>query len=258
MASYVQLLPENAYNSIDNHHMSWVRRENDRIENELYDSLSYQYQGTRFRLRCLDSLLDDTASPIAEEVRIRDKIAICNDRLERISREIEHLISQDAASDDIETEWSRRLTVIGIQSSKTGLVQIVGHEITKAKLQKELPQNARLISYNGHCFDMPCIKEQLGITSSYDDRTFDVISQVLSLKGVGAISDLSLHKIENDWHNSYIQLNRLLGELEGKKETLRKVNPMGVILNKVSKNPYFNLLLVLIIIFGVYFIVQIS
>ena len=97
------------------------------------------------------------------------------------------------------------------------------------------------------------LKDLLGIASSYDDKTFDVISQVLSLKSVSAISDLSLHKIEKDWHNSYIQLNKLLGELEGKQESLRRVSRIGRFTNRLAQSPYFNLMLALIIIFAVYF-----
>ena len=98
------------------------------------------------------------------------------------------------------------------------------------------------------------LKEQLGITPSYEDKTFDVISQVLSLKTVAAISDISLHKLENDWHNSYILLNKLLGELEGRQEALRRISRIRLIAGKLSANPLFNLILVIIIISGIYFL----
>lgn len=50
------------------------------------------------------------------------------------------------------------------------------------------------------------------------DRTYDVISQILSLKGISTLSEVTLKKIENDWHDSYISLNRLLGHLEAQKD----------------------------------------
>ena len=96
------------------------------------------------------------------------------------------------------------------------------------------------------------LKDFLGLENSYDDKTFDVISQVLSLKSVAVISDLSLNKIENDWHNSYILLNKIFGELEGKKDSLRKVNWMGLEIKKMTMNPVFNLLMIVVIIVGVY------
>lgn len=92
------------------------------------------------------------------------------------------------------------------------------------------------------------LKEHLGIASSYEDKTFDVISQLLSLKGVAAISDLSLHKLEKDWHDSYILLNRLLGELESRQESLRKITRTSFIIKKLSVNPLTWILLGIIII----------
>lgn len=52
------------------------------------------------------------------------------------------------------------------------------------------------------------------------ERTYDVIGQILSLKNISALSEQVLKKIENDWHESYISLNRLLGHLEVQKDTL--------------------------------------
>lgn len=96
------------------------------------------------------------------------------------------------------------------------------------------------------------LKDYLDVGSSYDDRTFDVISQLLSLKSVAAISDLSLHKIENDWHSSYIVLNKLLGELEGRQEALKRVSRIGLILRELAGSPLINLILLIIVILAIY------
>ena len=64
---------------------------------------------------------------------------------------------------DIETDWSRSITVIGFASSLTGVVQLTGTEITRTRLLKILPSQGRLFTFNGHCFDLPCIRSQLGI-----------------------------------------------------------------------------------------------
>lgn len=96
------------------------------------------------------------------------------------------------------------------------------------------------------------LKDYLGIASSYEDKTFDVISQLLSLKSVAAISDLSLRKIENDWHNSYILLNKLLGELEGKQDSLRKISRLGLIIKRLSDSSLIRLIVVIILIFAIY------
>lgn len=98
------------------------------------------------------------------------------------------------------------------------------------------------------------LKEYLEIGSSYDDKTFDVISQLLSLKGVAVISDLSLRKIENDWHGSYIILNKFLGELEAKEESLRGVSKAKLILRDLAGSPLINLALLIIVILAIYMV----
>lgn len=64
---------------------------------------------------------------------------------------------------DIETDWNRPITVIGFTSDSTGVVQLVGSDICRKRLLNVLPSNARLFTFNGHCFDLPCIRTQLGI-----------------------------------------------------------------------------------------------
>jgi hypothetical protein len=100
------------------------------------------------------------------------------------------------------------------------------------------------------------LRDQLEIGASYEDKTFDVVSQLLSLKSVAAISDLSLNKIENDWHNSYILLNKILGELEGQQEALRKVSRIGLFVKNLASNPILNLVIVIIIVLAIYFLVN--
>ena len=74
----------------------------------------------------------------------------------------------------------------------------------------------------------------LGMGQSLEqDRTFDVVSQVLSLQGVSALSDVQIQEIENGWHQSYIALNKILGSLENRKESLAKINPLSLILPKI-------------------------
>jgi uncharacterized protein YprB with RNaseH-like and TPR domain len=64
---------------------------------------------------------------------------------------------------DIETDWQRRLTVLGFHSLATGMVQLVGPEITLLNLERALPREGQLFTYNGHCFDLVCIRQQLGV-----------------------------------------------------------------------------------------------
>lgn len=64
---------------------------------------------------------------------------------------------------DIETTWEGTPTVVGFRSQETGLVQLVGAEITKSRLQRELPKSGRLYTFNGHSFDLPRLKTVVGI-----------------------------------------------------------------------------------------------
>lgn len=64
------------------------------------------------------------------------------------------------------------------------------------------------------------LADSMSIDRTTIERTYDVIGQILSLKNISALSEQVLKKIENDWHESYISLNRLLGHLEAQKDTL--------------------------------------
>jgi len=64
---------------------------------------------------------------------------------------------------DVETDWTRQLTVVGFHAPSTGLVQLVGPEITAERLHAALPPAGTLYTYNGHCFDLSCLRKQLGV-----------------------------------------------------------------------------------------------
>lgn len=64
---------------------------------------------------------------------------------------------------DIETDWRGRVAVVGFYSRATGLVQLVGRDVTAAALLRALPACRRLFTFNGHSFDLPLIRRQLGL-----------------------------------------------------------------------------------------------
>ena len=43
---------------------------------------------------------------------------------------------------DIETTWDGELTVVGFRSSATGVVQLVGRDITAARLRAQLQEES--------------------------------------------------------------------------------------------------------------------
>src|SRR5262245_16498813 len=75
---------------------------------------------------------------------------------------------------DVETDWGRRLTVVGFHSAATGLVQLVGPEITAARLAGALPGAGTLFTYNGHSFDLACLRKQLGLDLRGRFRSVDL------------------------------------------------------------------------------------
>ncbi|MEI6565876.1 MAG: ribonuclease H-like domain-containing protein [Verrucomicrobiota bacterium] len=64
---------------------------------------------------------------------------------------------------DIETDWSRNITVVGFRSEQTGLVQLVGSDASRARLLSALPRSGRLFTYNGHSFDLTVIRKCLDV-----------------------------------------------------------------------------------------------
>jgi len=64
---------------------------------------------------------------------------------------------------DVETDWSRRLTIVGIWSPGSGLVQLVAPNITPERVSSALPATGTLFTFNGHSFDLPLLGRQLGL-----------------------------------------------------------------------------------------------
>jgi len=100
------------------------------------------------------------------------------------------------------------------------------------------------------------LMDSLGIKASAEDRTFDVISQVMSLKGMCSLSPMQFDKVDNDWHASYITLNKILGSLENRQNELAKINPAVQACKKFFTNPIFTLILIVIVIGFIYYVIK--
>ncbi len=77
------------------------------------------------------------------------------------------------------------------------------------------------------------LMEELDIKPTAEDRTMDVIAAILSLESVSTISDMQLKKLEGDWHNSFLLLNRVVGKLEAGSAEGEKTGVMTLIRNKL-------------------------
>lgn len=100
------------------------------------------------------------------------------------------------------------------------------------------------------------LAESLSIDRGTIDHTYDVINQILSLKSISTLSEQSLKKIDNDWHQAYISLNRLVGHLEAEKEkVVQEAGPVPNVFSGVLKGVAYlggALLIALIILFLAY------
>ncbi len=74
---------------------------------------------------------------------------------------------------DVETDWGRRLTVVGVWST-AGLVQLVGRAITPEAVRAALPSAGTLYTYNGHSFDLVCLRKQLGVDLRVSHSSVDL------------------------------------------------------------------------------------
>jgi uncharacterized protein YprB with RNaseH-like and TPR domain len=74
---------------------------------------------------------------------------------------------------------------VGIRSTSDGLVQLVGEQITADAIRAVVPCNAVLYTYNGHCFDLPVIRNQLDLDllNRCDSRDLRWICQRHGLRG---------------------------------------------------------------------------
>lgn len=64
---------------------------------------------------------------------------------------------------DIETSFSRKITVIGIHRPGLGTTQLVRPETRPDRLLEALDGASRLVTFNGTCFDLPVIRGELGV-----------------------------------------------------------------------------------------------
>jgi uncharacterized protein YprB with RNaseH-like and TPR domain len=69
----------------------------------------------------------------------------------------------DRAYLDIETAFDGRITVVGIHRPDRGTIQLVGRDATPAAIMAFLDGSSCLLTYNGHRFDLPRIKDELSL-----------------------------------------------------------------------------------------------
>ena len=76
---------------------------------------------------------------------------------------------------DIETSFSGEITVIGIYYSDGRLIQLTGDEVNYDTLLASLNRAETIITYNGSRFDLPVIRNRLGIDLTQYYNCYDLM-----------------------------------------------------------------------------------
>ena len=76
---------------------------------------------------------------------------------------------------DIETSFSGEITVIGIYYSDGRLIQLTGDEVNYDTLLDSLNRAEAIITYNGSRFDLPVIRNRLGIDLTQYYNCYDLM-----------------------------------------------------------------------------------
>lgn len=84
---------------------------------------------------------------------------------------------------DIETSFTGEITVIGMYCAAKGIVQLVGDEACSYNLLNFVEGSTAICTYNGSRFDLPVIRDNLGVdllsTCESHDLMFDCWSHNL-------------------------------------------------------------------------------
>lgn len=76
---------------------------------------------------------------------------------------------------DIETSFSGKITVLGMYRPSKGVLQLVADEVSPESLLDFLDGSHTICTYNGSRFDLPVIRNNLGIDLTEDFRSHDLM-----------------------------------------------------------------------------------
>ncbi len=76
---------------------------------------------------------------------------------------------------DIETAFEGGITIIGIYAMDRGVIQLVGSDVTDVALVRALDGVETLCTYNGDRFDLPVIRQRLGVDLTQLCRSHDLM-----------------------------------------------------------------------------------
>ena len=92
----------------------------------------------------------------------------------------------------------------------------------------------------------------LGSETERDDRALRLLNSVTSLSSFKDLPEGMSKKIANEWHNTYLARQALLGRLRGRQVQLRGVSTVRMAFQRVFANPLVILLVMAAAAYGVY------
>jgi uncharacterized protein YprB with RNaseH-like and TPR domain len=88
---------------------------------------------------------------------------------------------------DIETTYQGELTVVGLHHASFGTIQLVAPDLTREALEAVLPFALCVYTYNGDRFDLPIIKQQLGVDLKARYRSVDLMKTCHKVRLYGGL-----------------------------------------------------------------------
>jgi hypothetical protein len=85
-----------------------------------------------------------------------------------------------------------------------------------------------------------------------DDKALKLLNTVPSLQSFKELPEGMAKKVANDWHNTYIGLQALLGRLRGRQAQLAQISSLSIGFKRVFGNPIMILLVAVAAGYGVY------
>ena len=95
------------------------------------------------------------------------------------------------------------------------------------------------------------IQENLEGGFPMEGKILDILSQSPGLKQI-LTQPMHAKKLQNDWHTTYIGLNKVLGSLEAKKSELARVSRFAFSLHNFVRHPLTTLIFLIAIIMFFY------
>jgi len=92
----------------------------------------------------------------------------------------------------------------------------------------------------------------LGSEVERDDRALRLLNSVPSLSSFKDLAEGMSKKIANEWHNTYLAQQALLGRLRGRQAQLRNISTFRMAFQRVFANPLVILLVMAAAAYGVY------